>query len=969
MKPSDSENGYRKRYEEFNKYFVKLFSIIQLPIAELRKWLNRPELSFIENLDFGMKVWNSIEFVLLSKQEIIVDEFCNNLTKLRKEIAASKVENYSKTAWSKVNEFLSFRYSSGAVNATIKAKLVKTLSDEAEITINESRASSLVLNALLTTLQNPSIQNYYKSNANDYAKFLGVNIRYITVLLQSNNVTNDERDQFKQQIEEILSSMRLYIKQTPFLEVFKSTFAKEILQVLCELVIWSNDRNISFKKEFLNILQELYFNGSQTKQMKHFFSNKKPLTGHESTIKEFQDIFNVPMHVFLLVIETVILSFRNDFEVQQLFFRYLLNEYEGKLSTYKNGINTQLSGLTVFICLLKKYEVPLKFEIDSVKAHVYLGKYIENVVNAYFSTLPHEVLNLLCATLRLDPLILEFSVCQIAVKFMLMPKNDELVWTKYEEFMFLVIEMYRKLSRAEKFISQLIKNLYETLSTMKLSKKLKRSFNTTESSTPSKKLKKSTEEVVPMEILGDGDAIEDQHVILLQNSINKECESLSKINVPSRKRNNQIWSDIAFAFSPAISGTYTKFISGLVTKPSLVVWKSLIFTLKDYIQQLKEADGKCSENCIFLVEITCALLSQYFMGSRVAEQSDKSWDAIETNRNATREVLTDFGHAILNQEHNSRTMNSFLKLSHSASNFDLVCWYYRPDSMQISSGDDNDSIKFDVNKCIRSIHAYLTEKEWTTIEQRITNFGKRECKANINKIYLQRLKAIQLFESSSDNDVGKFVLSSAFGDIEQISDILCDPSLSNWFIDNLNSNQKRMVCELLLQKSDDIAILKELGTINNLEFIEILIFSAYKKLIEILAAGKNCERLAKINFEQIFEDKTEEVCKYMSSVLGDRVGDKKHIKNSLDEIASLLKLLDSLPIGFCKPKSKSILSLLNIIVYHYLKDGAVTELNVISVNIFKGMILYNFRQKSISNSFNPFQHSFILEKHRIFSAT
>lgn len=917
-------------------------------IVELREWLSRPKLSFIENLDFGMKVWNSIEFVLLSKQEIVIDEFCNNLPKLCTEIEKSST-HYFNAAWTKINEFLSFRYSSGTVNVAVKAKLVKTLADAAEKSINESISSPLILHSLLITLQNPSIQNYFKSNAVDYAKFLATNSRYVIALLKSNNnLSNDQCHEYKQQIDQIFESMRLYIKQTPFLDAFKSAFAAEILQVLCELVIWSTCREISFKKTFLSVLQELYFNGNQTKQLKQYFSAPEDQSTNDSAIKEFQCIFNVPMHVLLLVIETVILSFRNDIEVQQKFFQYLLNANGGRLNVHDGAIKTQLSGLTIFLLLLKKYDVPLKFDINSTKAHTYLGKQIEQIVNALYLTHPIDILNLLCATLKLDPLILEFSVCQIAVKFMLMPKQDGHMWTKYEEFIFLVIEMYRKLSRAEKFISQLTKNLYETLSSIKLSKKLKRTFNSSliEETTPSKKLKKTFDESVALEtsIAEEISLAEYQILVLLENSILNECGSLSKFNKQIKRRdNNQIWSDIAFAFSPAISSVYTRFVSGLVTKPSLVVWKSLIFTLKDYIQQLADANGKCGENCIFLIEITAALLSQYFMGTRVAEQLDKSWDSIETNRQETRNILANFGHAILNQEHNSRAMNAFLKLSLSASNFDLVCWYYRPDSMQVrSDNNDDESCKLDVKKCSKSIYAYLSDKEWTTIEQRIMNFGKRECKANINKIYLQRLKAAQLFDVQTDGDVSKFLLSTAFSEIEQISDILSDQNLAHWFIENLNSKHKRTTCELLLQCSEGIEIISGLRTVNNLEFVEVLVFSVYKKIIEILTAGNNFENMATIDFEAMFAHDFDDACKGMGRLLKKvssgkvHFGDKKHTKNAHDELSALLRLLSGLPIGFCTSTTKSALVLMNMLVFRCTINGADEQLSKITLTIFKG---------------------------------
>lgn len=925
--------------------------------SELRKWLNRPDLSFVENLNFAIKVWNSIEFVLLTKQEIIVDEFCNNLPKLRKEIKnADNPSEHCDLTWTKINEFLSFRYSAGAVSVAIKEKLIKTLTKEAEHSVKHDKLSILILNALTITLHNTSMQNYYKSNVNEFAKFLGKNIGYLTELLKQNaeSITEGQQKQYKEHIDQILTALRTFIKQTPLLDEFKSSFATEIIQVLCELVISAKNLNITTSVDFLTILQELYFDGSQTNLLKQYFDSSTSEQIQNQKYAEYMQIFEVPMHVFLTVIEAVILSYRNDVEMQQSFFQYLFGDGCGKFCVADNGATTKLNSITHFLWLLKKYEMPINFEIDSVKAFVYLGKHIEQLVNLYHTTFVYEVLNLLCAALKLDPLILEHSVCSIAVKFMIIAKVGENVWSKYEEFMSLTIEMYRKLSRAEKFISQLIKNLYETLSKIKLSKKLKRTFDSSfvEGATPSKKLKKSNEEGVEVEIVST-ESTEDHYIKLLEKNILSECDGFNtKIQRISKNRSTTLWNDISFALSPAISIAYTRFISGLISKPSLVVWKTLIFTIKDYVQELKDNEGKHTENSIFLIEVTSALLSQYFMGTRLAEQSDKIWDSIETNCKLTRNVLTEFGHAILTQEHNSRTMNAFLKLCYSASNFDLVCWYYCPDSMQMEGNDD--TTKFDGLKRAQKLHSYLTEKEWTTIEQRITNFGKRECKANMNRIYLQRLKANQLFNPNKvHEDIGKHMLSITFSDAEQILDILSDQSLCTWFIDNLNAKQKQTVCEMLLQLTNEKEVLDRLQHINNREFMEILIYSAYKRLTEILGKSKVSSYLAGVDFEIVFGTSSEsvDVCQQLNAIIDKlfvkeqwKISKKQSetIQNSQEDISSLLHLLEGLPIGFCAKNLKNLLVLLNIYICRVLLGGPDDVLNRAAFNIFKGNKLHHF---------------------------
>lgn len=218
-------------------------------------------------------------------------------------------------------------------------------------------------------------------------------------------------------------------------------------------------------------------------------------------------------------------------------------------------------------------------------------------------------------------------------------------------------------------------------------------------------------------------------------------------------------------------------------------------------------------------------------------------------------------------------MNAFLKLCINVSSFDLVCWYYCPDSMYGNNanscdGDDehrapaDDGGNSDVTKInglrnAQALHSYLSLKEWTIIEQRITNFGKRDCKSNINQIYLQRVKAAFLFREDSAQcmreDIARSLLSSTFTDIEQITGILSDDFAGPWFIQHLESHQKRMICELLLDTDDqDLAVLCN-ERIQDKEYINVLVLVVHKFVIRELCAGKKLNLLKSLPFETLFE--------------------------------------------------------------------------------------------------------------------
>lgn len=918
--------------------------MICILFSELRKRLNRSELNVLETLEFSIKVWNSIEFVLLTKQEIIIDEFCNNLPKLRQEISETKCLEYAVTTWNKINEFLDLRYSSGAVSVPIKSKLIKVLTQEVNLQLRKNELSWLTLNALLITLQNTSIQSFYKSDLKAFARFVATTLKYLRFLVKKSieeQQISENAEKVKKTTEEILTVLRTYIKHTSASNDFINVFAREILVILCELVILLKDSDMDYSTSLQELLQELFFDGSKTEKLKSFFAQGY-LAANQPAGKylEYRQIFDVPMHIFLLVSETVLISFRNDSELQKNYFHYLFNEENGRWSTITGGGSALLNSFTYFINLLKIHDIPMNFQIDNVKALNYLGQKIERFVDQYTEQYPKEVMNLVCATIKLNPLILEHSACPIVVKFMLIAKSGETFWQKYDELMFLLIEMFRKLSRPEKLISQIIRNVHEALSSIKLSKKLKRSFPE-EQGTP-KRMKGSEPNAsvsVPLTSQNDLD-----YVALLETNLLKQMETVKVVNSQFNET-AFLWSDIAFAFPPTVSYCYTKFISTLLSKPSLVIWKTLIFTLKDYLQLMQQTDTKVSENTIFLIEFTSALLSQYFVGSRLAEQSDKMWKSIEDNRKFTYDTLSDFGHAILNQEHNYRTMNAFLRLSYNASNFDLLCWYYCPDSLAQDKADDeagvSDTTKSIIKKNIENLHSFLTAKEWTIIEQRITNFGKRECKANINKIFLQRIKAKHLLtnvtpkhypiDENQRDDLKKYLLSQTLSDIEQVKEILLDETFATWFIKNLSAEQKDSLCHLLLAEPTFFESIK----ISDQEFINNLIISAGRRCVDFFEFEKSAKILQSFNIQSASVGHRYWDLLVKECTNGGITAPKETIADNRQNIIDYLNLINHLPIGYCPKGVKTVSFLLNVAVFCGMNKFNDVEVKTVCMNIFK----------------------------------
>lgn len=368
-----------------------------------------------------------------------------------------------------------------------------------------------------------------------------------------------------------------------------------------------------------------------------------------------------------------------------------------------------------------------------------------------------------------------------------------------------------------------------------------------------------------------------------------------------------VWPDIEFAWPASVGNTFSKFISGLVSKPSLVVWLNLLYTLQEYVRLLK--DGKCDENTLFLVDLASALLCDYFAGARLAEQSDKTWEQIETNRTQTHALLKDFGEAILSQEHNIRTMNAFLKICYSSSSFDLLLWYYSPDSIDPEG-------TLDKRQLSETLFSYLHATQWTLIEQRITNFGRGECKVNINKLCLQKVKASALFSTAKKNLTTSALLSAASEDENQISAILLDVNAS-MFLEQLNHNEKVAVCNLILDAEHREQLIQRVQY--NKEFLEILHVALYQHIGNKFGTSKK-SIFNSIDFDNIFSFDDAVVQGLKSVILQHICGNETTLKKYCEEeIINDMELLQQLPVEYIGSKQRNVLFLLNLSLYCNVK--------------------------------------------------
>lgn len=842
--------------------------------------------------------------MLLTKYEIITEFFCDNLPK-----SSKKIKKLNQNGWEVVNEFLSLKYPSGALSSGLKSRLVETILNETEKCLKN--VDKTTFNGILILLQHQSMLNFFKSNSEVYGNLISKIFEYYTEFLKSETsfVAEDEENVLKTVIENLIS----YIK---YKSDFQEIFTKNVLKSFSELIILTRNSKISIEGEYFKILQLIYFSDENIGNYKNYFATKS------WTLNIFEEK-TLPKFVSLLTYEGFILSYRDQSELTGKFVKFLFDDLltsDQELESYKD----LLISLNYSFQLLKKHGIQLLQEVDGIRLVNYLGDVVNNLVDKFYNSYQFEVLSILCSIIKLNPIILEQNIFTISVKCMLSRKDDRIM-EKYEEFLCLFVDMFQKLSRSQNLLSYLIKALQQQLDSTKLSKKLKRKLNSDEDDLNTSKKSKKRRTISTTNESMDVEEVIDFYL----NCLTREEA------VKSNKTETNTWNDLYFAWpSHSVGVKFSGLISSLVSKPSLKIWKTLVYSLSQSIIDLKA--GESDENTIFLIDFISSLLCQYFTGTRLAEQSDKFWDLIQENRELTHEVLKDFGNYLLSMEHNSRLMNSFLQICYSAGNFDLICWFYCPDSINTTDNQEYTNLPVvDLKKKAKNIHEFLTTDEWVLIEQRIINFGKDECKTNLNKLYLQKIRSNHLFSCNKKKTNLSSLLTTALTDYEQMKPILTDSATNMWFIELLVRDQKMLIADVIL-KSEDAD--KFIGNIlENKEFTEILIFSLFQKIGK---DGLNSKKsvLNGVNFEKIFSfDIT--VLDEIKLKIAKRIEDQAAVKKfEEDDLRRDLVILKKLPLEYLSQNMKNFVFALTLGFYVDLKSIGNDELKEMCLDIFGKLI-------------------------------
>ncbi|XP_016971868.1 uncharacterized protein LOC108039383 [Drosophila rhopaloa] len=621
---------------------------------ELRSWLEEKSKPYPARVEFALKVWQSVEFPYPNKYEIITQWLNESLG------------SCETLPTQQLRDFLKLRAQPGWVTQKIKFQLIQTL---VKIVSKVENANESALELLPMVLNFELLQDALRSKNEFLTECYGslFKCHQTCVELRKENTNQDQEHWDVEFVVPVIKQLAEIARRSQKPELMLEFYDLNTVWPLVELLL-------SLKSPCLEEFAEL------EKQLKAEFTPER--------------IAKQPLHVKLLLLEAAILN--NRYQTENL--KIIVN------AVFKISQESELSlPLASYLLMsLRKYDISLQFEMDqpSSTGFAFVSEQLPLLVRQYKKTHLKEVLILLCSALRLNPLLLEQSVYQITVWLLTAPKENPEEEQLYSEYLILLLDMFRRLNRAERFIMNLLKALKEWLGKFALD-------------VPHKDAKKRR--------LQDNETVDNEEQQTEKRFLSLIFKGTSSTTVPSAndafKQLTQTWP------SHSAGVAFTRLVSNLMTKPSLVIWKTLLFSFVELLEK-DQPQGVLAENLDFARELHAALLCQYLNGTRLAEQVHLQQVEVEQQLQHTSQVLEMFGRRLLNQEHNRRLMNAFLECTERASGFELLLTHYWPDG-------------FPASQRPLQLRGFLPTAEWTLIQQRVHNFGKSSCRQRLQRLELQ----------------------------------------------------------------------------------------------------------------------------------------------------------------------------------------------------------------------------------------
>ncbi|KAM8719982.1 hypothetical protein ACLKA7_006098 [Drosophila subpalustris] len=794
---------------------------------ELMSWLKDDKKEYTARLEFAIKVWQSLDFVYINKYEVICKWLLDTLSN-------ENAENTEELPIAQLQQLFGLRAQPGLVDVKTKINLMRVILKRIE------KAENVNLHAhpqLLQSLINfELVQDALRANYDLLMCSYGTLFTSYETMLR-NPIDGDlSQPRHADFILPLLQQMRDYVQRAQNHKKLLKAYTYAALQPLCQLLLQLRQHNLCCFDQLAALEQQL--------------TESLPIRDVIARIAQ-----QPQLHVRLLLLESLLLNQRFDNAHLDLVLRFAFGKHE------TNPLEQPLALATHALESLRKHNISLQFQMSNkTTAMDFVTEQIFELVNEHKDEHLGEVLMMLCAALRLNPLLLEPNVYQLTVWMLTKPKRTDKELCLYSDYLVQLLDMFRRLSSAERFIMQLMKSLREWL----------RNYELQLPGSDAKRRRLSTDkDATPVELN------------LYLELILKPHSSVS--SVPS-DRLAQTWP------SQTAGAAFTRLVSHLMAKPSIVIWKMLLHTFAELLQP--DTPSVLPVNLSFAIELQASLLCQYLLGTRLAEQVQLHQAELAQGRRHMAQVLQQFGRHLLAREHNRSTMNAFLECVDRATSFELLLAYYWPDGLAKSEQEQEE---------LQLPYKFLPSDEWELIQQRVHNFGKSTCRQRLQRLELQLLQTNWLLLPNQRHESCPDALLE-----------LVPPQL----LGHLSRGQKQL---RLQQQQRRHHQQQHEDLLQDAECVELLALQLLQDYADTLKTQKIKGTLLAKQL-QLEGDETK-----LSAALRQHCGSSKQLTLPVEATKELIEALQRLPLAQLMSSIKLRLWLLILTLHHDVRRGQLKE--------------------------------------------
>ncbi|CAG9772758.1 unnamed protein product [Ceutorhynchus assimilis] len=612
----------------------------------------------------------------------------------------------------------------------------KKLADQKLSTNNLQKVTNLIL----SLCENQIFQQYFKYNLESYCNL-------IAVALQAIALPGDYIG--------FIAKPFLFPKHLIVQENFLKQFLDSIFSVLVQkALMFNNDPQVV--NETVQIIQKCLLQGN-IKHFQNFFDNifideangtstiAKPVFKRLfAFLQEDNAIARTSLSLFFA-------AFSASFKDPQLIFKCFIflfgglqfdvsNRFSMKIP-FKQKLSLPLSkSMDVLLGLLSALGSNNSFT-DCTFSNISFTEFLRSILKTLVTLKPQNntVLEIILSCIAINPLIIEPLASGLTTFVMLANRESKEI---YEKVVIAIFEVFAKLHRVENFIAKIIPALKNAIIEQK-SESYEQTYN----------------------FGGIVDSLE------VNPGINE-------------------------IFTTNILACFTKCLNSLASWQSINIFATITYHLKAAIEDYTSNDT----NKFIFLEILGVLMGCFLQSIKIADHSiplnvvAKFVKGLEE----LREILKNFGPAILKTEHNHIAMRTFLNLSYVWAEVYITLAYYSMNN-EVQMATVMDKTYSAAN--LKYLHSYMDIKQWQLIAQRISNFGEYPCKKLLQKLYIQKLRSILLFEKEMNDEITINIVKTLQTHLDDTwRDLLSDKFTVNFLVPKMDKTSLTFLAEHLIEE-------------------------------------------------------------------------------------------------------------------------------------------------------------------------